>query len=306
MCINELDNLDSEYETLSVLGREALIDIISNGASPFSRRYAAGNLLALKGDPRIRVYDPEMIVIPGAEVTLGLDESAVAGVTDAFRQYGVLEEWIAKECPAHTVTLESFALGKYCVTNREYYFFLDDTGYEELPTSWPFGEYPRQRSNYPVYSVTHTAASAYAAWLSRKTGRVFHLPSEAQWEYAAAGNEGREYPWGEWFEMDRCNSVESGIIDATPVGLFPLGVGPFGHLDMAGNVEEYTKDSYQPYGKYPEIKDDLWLTQGENYPVARGGSFTRFRDLCRTRRRHGRYDTELYVMGFRLAEKIIP
>ncbi|AUX91792.1 formylglycine-generating enzyme family protein [Mixta gaviniae] len=301
---NQLDNIGEDYRLLAPLESEALVAIISDKNSAFTERYAAGNLLALKGDPRIKVYEPEMITVPAAKVVLGLPEQRVKEVTQAFSQYGVIEEWIRKECPAYQATLPAFALGKYCVTNWEYYCFLTDSGYEELPDSWPFGVYPRQRANYPVYSLSCEAATAYAAWLSAKTGRAFHLPTEAQWEYAATGTDGRDYPWGDTFLPDRCNSVESGIIDATPVGLFPHGAGPFGHLDMAGNVEEYTADVYRPYGPDSAIRDDLWLTQGSDYCISRGGSFTRFRDLCRTRRRHGRYDSELYIMGFRLAENI--
>ncbi|WP_036773576.1 SUMF1/EgtB/PvdO family nonheme iron enzyme [Photorhabdus australis] len=79
----------------------------------------------------------------------------------------------------------------------------------------------------------------------------------------------------------------------------------FHHLDLAGNVEEYTSDSYLPYQSGTAVYDDLMLTEGSHYKVARGGSFTRFRDLCRTRRRHGRYHSPLYIMGFRLAESLV-
>ncbi|WP_240618666.1 formylglycine-generating enzyme family protein [Pectobacterium punjabense] len=304
ICMSELDNLGSDYQSLAPADSSFLVAITADKNRTFRERYVAGNLLALKGDPRISVYEPEMITLPAADVEIGLPENMVKSVTELFSQYGVEEDWIRKECPVHTVRLEHFALGKFCVTNWEYHCFLIDTGYDELPDRWPFGIYPHQRANYPVFTVSFEAATAYTEWLSRKTGRCFHLPSEAQWEYAASGTDGREYPWGNEFHAGCCNSVESGIIDATPVGIFPHGTGPFGHLDMAGNVEEYTAGGYKPYGGYSEIKDDLWITQGSDYPVSRGGSFTRFRDLCRTRRRHGRYDSELYAMGFRLAEKI--
>lgn len=304
-CIGNIDRLDQDYQFLSTLASETLVKIIDDKASVFNERYAAANLLGLRGDTRIDVLNPCMINVPAARVTLGLEKNKVRGVASEFRQYGVTEEWISKECPAYKTFIPDFALAKYCVTNWEYLCFLSETGYEEFPDSWRFGTYPRQRANYPVYTVSFGAAKAYAAWLSRRTGRNFHLPSEAQWEYAAGGACGLEYPWGNVFLPDHCNSVESGIIDATPVGIFPHGAGPFGHLDMAGNVEEYTDGGYKPYeGNDAEIEDDLRRTQGESYPVARGGSFTRFRDLCRTRRRHGRYDSELYVMGFRLAETI--
>lgn len=303
--ISAIDRMEHEYQTLSGLKLDDLVGITSDPSSSFNKRYAAGNLLSLKGDPRINTFNPCMLHVPEAEITLGLAEEKVDDVVSEFEQYGVSEEWIRKECPPYKVFIPSFSLAKYCVTNWEYLCFLSDTGYKESPSSWIFGIYPRQRANYPVYTISFDAANAYVAWIRQKTGREFCLPSEAQWEYAAAGKNGLVYPWGDVFEQGYCNSVESGIVDATPVGIFPHGKAPFGHMDMAGNVEEYTCGGYQSYKESnTEVKDDLWRTLGSNYPVARGGSFTRFRDLCRTRRRHGRYDSELYIMGFRLAETL--
>lgn len=302
---HQMADLGSVYQRLVQHSTTQLLEIMTDASRAFKERYVAGNLLAVIGDPRISTLKPEMIVIQGTTVQLGLPKEQVTAVVDSYHQYGVLPEWIEKETPTYSVTLDTFALGRYCVTNWEYFCFLSESGYHELPSSWVFGCYPHQRANYPVYTVSEQAAQAYTEWLSQKTERQFHIPTEAQWEYAAAGGDRREFPWGETFIADRCNSVESGIIDATPVGIFPLGAGPFGHLDLAGNVEEYTSDDYRPYHTGPMVEDDLWLSQGEVYRVARGGSFTRFRDLCRTRRRHGRYNSDLYVMGFRLAEKLV-
>ncbi|AWK42226.1 MULTISPECIES: SUMF1/EgtB/PvdO family nonheme iron enzyme [Photorhabdus] len=293
------------YDEHSKLDSCTLQSIIRDFNECFSHRYVAGNLLAIRGDSRISIFEPDVIIIPGGKVRLGLSPDNVDEIVSMYSQYGVLKEWILKEIPSYEITLSSFGLARYCVTNYEYYLFLGDTGYQEIPDSWAWGMYPHQRSNYPVYSVSYEAAMSYALWLSEKTGRNFHIPSEAQWEYAATGGNGREFPWGNEFLPDHCNSIESGIVDATPVGIFPLGMGPFGHLDLAGNVEEYTSDSYLPYQSGTAVYDDLMLTEGSHYKVARGGSFTRFRDLCRTRRRHGRYHSPLYIMGFRLAENLV-
>lgn len=192
---------------------------------------------------------------------------------------------------------------RYPVTNQEYREFLGDTGYETLPTGWQFGRYPEHLANHPVWTVSAEAADEYAGWLSRRTGRAFRLPSEAEWEYAASGGTAREFPWGDEFTPDRANSVEFGPLTTTPVGVYPLGRSAFGVDDMAGNVEEYVADVYRPYPGGPRVVDDL-LRQGTTYRVARGGSFTRFGDLMRCRRRHGWYDRPIYVMGFRLAESL--
>ncbi|MEO5873590.1 MAG: SUMF1/EgtB/PvdO family nonheme iron enzyme, partial [Streptosporangiaceae bacterium] len=117
----------------------------------------------------------------------------------------------------------------------------------------------------------------------------------------ASSGDGREYPWGEDFEPDRANTVDGGPLSTTPVGVYPAGRTPSGLDDMAGNVEEYVADDYLPYPGGPEIEDDLVRELGR-YRVARGGSFTRYGDLARCRRRHGRYARDIYAMGFRLAE----
>ncbi|MEU3091605.1 formylglycine-generating enzyme family protein [Streptomyces massasporeus] len=268
---------------------------------PYDRRHAAATVLGLLGDPRIRVLDPEMADVPAARVTVGLPPERVAEVVGRWREAGVLEEWIAKECPAHQVDVAAFRIARHPVTNSEYRAFLQDTGGTWLPRPWPFGVYPRELSNHPVWGIGPQAADAYAHWLSRCTGRRFRLPSEVEWEYAASGGDGREYPWGETFGPDRANTVEAGPLTTTPVGIYPGGRSPFGLDDVAGNVEEFVADDYRPYPGGTPAPDDLLRTRG-SYRVARGGSFTRYGDLARCRRRHGWYDKPIYVIGFRLAE----
>ncbi|MGW3031130.1 formylglycine-generating enzyme family protein [Streptomyces sp. NPDC001178] len=289
------------HRDLLTASPETLIAVATAPHEPCRRRHAAGTVLSLIGDPRIRVLDPEMIDVPAARVGVGLPPERVAEVTDRWRHVGVVEEWIAKECPVHEVDIAAFRIARYPVTNSEYRAFLEDTHETWLPKSWPFGVYPREQANHPVWGVPAEAADAYAAWLSRRTGRRFRLPSEAEWEYAASGGDGREYPWGESFRPECANTVEAGPLTTTPVGVYPAGRSPFGLDDVAGNVEEFVADDYRPYpGGDPE-PDDLLLTQG-SYRVARGGSFTRYGDLTRCRRRHGWYDKPIYAIGFRLAE----
>jgi formylglycine-generating enzyme required for sulfatase activity len=267
------------------------------------RRYAAGAALSWLGDPRLDLDSPSTIALPGGRVVLGLDPERVDAVIARWRRVGVRPEWIRKECPTYTVELAPFAIGRFPVTNFEYYAFLRDTGSAALPSSWSFGAYPAAFANHPVWTVPPEAADAFAAWLSARVGRRFRLPSEAEWEYAAAGAEGREYPWGDDFEPHRANTVEAGPLSTTPVGMYPEGRTPTGIDDLAGNVEEYTADIYRPYPGGARIADDLLMTHG-NYRVARGGSFARWGDLARCRRRHGWYPSPLYVIGFRLAETL--
>lgn len=296
-----LETLEREADALRRLPREKLALLVADPQVPLAERFAAGQLLALLGDPRLDPFAPMMVDAHGGPFRCGLEPERVDAVMRAFSDTGILRAWIEKETPRFETELAPFRIAKYPVTNGEYLVFLKASGFEELPTSWTFGRFPLERSNHPVYTVSPEAADAYAAWLSAATGRAFRLPREIEWEYAASGGEGREFPWGESFEPGRANTIESGVLATTPVGLFPGGDSPLGASDMAGNVEEYCADDYAPYPGAAAVADDLARARG-SYRVARGGSFTRYRDLARCRRRHGWYPRAIYAMGFRLAE----
>ncbi|MFF5444119.1 formylglycine-generating enzyme family protein [Streptomyces sp. NPDC012888] len=283
----------------------ALAAVVEDPARPLPLRLAAGGVLALTGDPRITPDAPATCHVPAATLRMGLPADAVADVVDAWRHVGVEESWIAKETPARPVAVAEFWIATYPVTNGEYREFLAATGHPERPSTWYLGAYPYDRSNHPVAGVAPESADAYAAWLAARTGHPWRLPSEAEWELAAAGTDGREFPWGEHFAAELANTRETGVHTTTPVGAFPGGRSPYGVLDMAGNVEEFVADDYQPYPGGPFVADHLVETMG-GYRVARGGSFSRFGDLTRTRRRHGAFPGPLYPVGFRLATSTPP
>ena len=296
--------IEKAFQALYGLSKSSLLEKINAVNFTLAERIACGQLLALLGDPRIQVHNPTMIRIEGGQIEIGLAKNLVQNVMQRLHGLGLNPMWIDKECPRHNVDLKHYALAKYPVTNAEYQAFLLDSGYPEIPTSWDFRRYPIERANHPVYTVTPEAADAYVAWLSRQTGRAFRLPTEAEWEWAAAGPDAHEFPWGHEFDADLCNTAESGIFHTTPIGVFVKGASPFGIQDMAGNVEEYVSDPYQAYPDGEFVKDHLVDIHGQ-YRVARGGSFARFRDLARTKRRHGHNPkSPTYAMGFRLAESI--
>ncbi|MEE2745003.1 MAG: SUMF1/EgtB/PvdO family nonheme iron enzyme [Bdellovibrionota bacterium] len=293
--------LEAAIKSLSGLKENVLAEIIESKEKDFYDRYAAGIILSTSGDPRINCYEPQMIQINTKDkVIIGLSKNKVSEVYEKYKKIGVIEEWIQKETPEVSATILPFKIAKYPVTNLEYLEFLTDTLYPELPTSWEFGIFPSSKANCPVYTVSCEAADTYCLWLSKKTGRSFRLPSEFEWEFAAAGPLKNVFPWGNQFHPDVTNTVESGLFQSSPVGLFPKGASYFGVMDMGGNVEEYVSNDYFPYGE-ETIQDDLSSTLGQ-YRVARGGSFTRFEDLARCSRRHGRFPSDIYVMGFRVAE----
>lgn len=300
-----------EAESLSKIGtqiygasREYMAALVEGHDAALEARLAAGLMLGLLGDSRIRLHEPQMLSIAGGEVSIGTLWEHVDDVVAGYRSLGVKREWIEKEAPRHTVRLRPYRIAKYPVTNGEFAVFLRETGWPEMPTSWAFGRFNPALSNHPVYTVTDAAAEAYSHWLSRICGRRFRLPTEAEWEYAAAGPEGRSFPWGD-FAPDCANTLESGLLMSTPVGCFPKGASWFGGLDMAGNAEEWTSSFYAPYAGGRPITDDLADLAGKGrYRVCRGGAFTRFRDLARCQRRHGPVGISLYPISFRLAEDL--
>ncbi len=144
----------------------------------------------------------------------------------------------------------------------------------------------------PVVGICWYEAQAYVYWINdilHRSGRLsedWHvmLPSEAQWENAARGVDGRLYPWGNWWSMDRCNSQESRVLAPSPVMMYPHGASPYGVLDMAGNVWEWCGDWYDPkeYERRQgaEVLDPTGPQTGKAR-VARGGSWNDGRDNAR-------------------------
>lgn len=216
-----------------------------------------------------------------------LDPSYTA---DAFR------EFILKEFPRHEVALSAFCIGKYPVTNADYRAFLNaeaGTSPESLAIEEP--------GDHPVWGVGLRDAERYASWLGTQLKRPCRLPTEAEWEYSARGRTAYEYPYGNIFDATKANTSEAGIGHTTPVDKYARFASPFGVCDLAGNVEEWTTDVYQPYpgGRY--IRDDIERLCGPGYNVLRGGSFARGGDLARCARRHGPYPApEFRYIGFRV------
>jgi formylglycine-generating enzyme required for sulfatase activity len=159
------------------------------------------------------------------------------------------------------------------------------------PEAW---EIQIKRSYHPVVGLTAFEAEAYCAWMSEQKKKVVRLPTEEEWEYAARSDDGRPFPWGEEFDASLTNTLESDKNDTVDVASNPGDVSPFGVMDMAGNVQEWTASLYQPM---PE----------EIYPsgilrVARGGSFNDTLYGARTSYRRA-YPPGFFhpFLGFRLA-----
>lgn len=175
--------------------------------------------------------------------------------------------------PQHQVYVEAFRIGKHEVSNEEYKQFTDATGHKVpyVETDWadPYNwnpvtrAYPAGKARYPVVLVSWDDAKAYCHWAGKR------LPTEAEWEKAARGTDGRRYPWGDGWDHTKANTFEGGRGETSPVGMYPEGASPYGALDIAGNVWEWTESKYEPYPGNP-----YWTEMFEkDRRVLRGGSW---------------------------------
>ena len=128
------------------------------------------------------------------------------------------------------LNIKEFYIDQHHVTNAEYKIFVDATNHTQ-PQSWRKGTYPEGKENHPVVEVNWFSATAYAEWVGKR------LPTDEEWEKAARGTDGRTWPWGDEWDIDKAN-VFSG--DTTPIGHYsPAGDSPYGCWDMAGNAWEW-------------------------------------------------------------------
>lgn len=145
------------------------------------------------------------------------------------------------EKPARLVTLDGFWLAETPVTNAQYGEYMRSTEVDTDPRYWRHRRFSGK--DQPVVGIGWHEAMIFCAWLGNASGRITDLPSEAQWEYAARGTDGRRYPWGDE-GPDPTRACFGHIFgQPTPVGQSPRGKGPFEHLDLAGNVWEWCQDA---------------------------------------------------------------
>ena len=167
--------------------------------------------------------------------------------------------------PVHPVRLtRAFWMYRTEVSNAQYHLFVDATG-AQPPLSW--GQPAFAAPEQPVVGVSWEDAAAYARWAG---GR---LPTEAEWEYAARGSDGRVYPWGNEPPDARraVFGLEHNLGATRAVGGRPLGASPFGVLDLAGNVPEWCADWFAPYPA--TLQTDPTGPEEGLRKVARGGSW---------------------------------
>ena len=153
------------------------------------------------------------------------------------------------------VRIDSYYMDTWPVTNREYYRFIKESGYQPADKTnylkhWISGKYVDGAENHPVVYVSYIDAQAYAAWAGKR------LPTEMEWQYAAQGQDGRKWPWGEDFAEENCNSGGEGTMG---VDAHPGGVSTYGVCDLVGNVWQMT--------------NDVWFNGSHRMLIIRGGSY---------------------------------
>jgi len=181
----------------------------------------------------------------------------------------------ADEMPQHQVNVAYFQIGKYPVTVAEFACALRAKAIELWidfleETVWK----PQiKRLDHPVVNISWRDAIDYAAWMTRLTGEHWRLPTEAEWEKAARGTDGRIYPWGNQWDTRRANVWESGPGVTTFVGTYVSGASPYGVLDMMGNVWEYCSSVMKSYPyQHDDGREDL---QKRASRVIRGGAWNK-------------------------------
>jgi formylglycine-generating enzyme required for sulfatase activity len=302
----DLDKVSERNRVRLEKVRTHLVRVMEAGELPAVERAAAGRALAKLGDPRFREdawYLPDELLLGFVKIPEG---PFVMG--DGSNQ--------------HELTLPAYYIARYPVTVAQFRTFVEASGYE------PDTERSLQGvDNHPVVNVTWYDALAYCDWLTqrlrgwegtpeplvtllRRDGWVITLPSEAEWEKAARGTDGRRYPWGTESDPDRANYDDTGIGTTSAVGCFPGGASPYVVEDLSGNVWEWTrslwdKDLFEPEFGYPYDSEDGRedLEAGDDVRrVVRGGAFGDTEGLVRCAYRNlRRYpDFRYYDRGFRV------
>jgi len=293
-----------------------LLALLGEGL-PAQERAQAGDALGRLGDPRFRAdawYLPDepllgFVRIPAGKFWMGGDPKRDSDTFD-------------DEQPQHELHLPEYWMGRYPVTVAQFRAFVEDSGYEMEDQ-----DYLKGLSNHPVVYVSWDDALAYCDWLTRRlrswpgtpaevgkrlaVGWRVLLPGEAEWEKAARGVDGRIYPWGDVFDADKANTEKTGIGGTSVVGCFPGGAGPYGLLDMSGNVLEWTRSLWgkdwqkaeygYPYSQRQAERENLKAGRDVRR-VRRGGAFNDGSWSARCAYRGGFFpNNRVAYIGFRVA-----
>lgn len=259
---------------------------------------------------------PDRVAVPAGPFVSGSDRGErerAYRLDEAAYGHSLTRErkWYGNEPARRTRETGAYGIMRMPVTNADYAAFVRATGHRAPDVArevwagyglihpfestrrfaWADGRPPEGRGDHPVVLVSHDDAEAYARWLSDVTGATWRLPSEAEWEKAARGTDGRMFPWGMRWDPELLNSADAGPFDTVPVGGHRAGASPFGLMDAAGQVFEWTASA-----------------AGDGSFIVKGGSWDdKGCGVCRPAARHSRPATLKHILvGFRLVRETGP
>lgn len=257
---------------------------------------------------------PAFCVIPALPFLMGSTEHSLS---ELAKRYGGTRESYREEAPQHTLELPAFAIAQVPVSNALYAAYVAATD-APAPLAWRGKQPADARRNHPVVDISWNDAQACCSWLTTQLTaegialttpngqqlpleqKQLRLPSEAEWEHAARGSDGRTFPWGNDFDPACANTREAGNAGTTPLGSYPAGSSPYGVVDMAGNIWEWTSslDSLYPY--HPNDGREQLATAGRR--ILRGGCYANPQGFARCACRFRLLPTvRNEFTGFRLA-----
>ena len=313
-------------KTMAKLSSREYVFVLCVAAFPYAAGLAAQRASSVAPSASSSVFRdcaecPEMVMVPAGRYLMGSTSSEKAWAT----MHGATAASVSDEAPQHEVSLRSFALGRYDVTRGEYASFVRETGYPDGDgcghdggkwmrrpnVSWRNPGFP-QSDREPVVCVSWNDAHAYVKWLNQKLQRsatvegtrVYRLPSESEWEYAARAGSSTKFWWGDdvgaaadhaWFQTNSGGRTHE-------VGSKPANA--FGLYDMSGNVWQWTEDCYAD--SYVNAPSDGSAARGEAMclRVDRGSSWYYpawlLRPATRERNPAGYRDI---MLGFRVARE---
>jgi formylglycine-generating enzyme required for sulfatase activity len=286
------------------VNRLVLIALVGCSAPPAAHPRSASAPLSLAADA-------QMIAVPAGQYIAGsTPEERQQAYEDFQRTAGkdTAQEhhWFDGEEDRHVEQSAGFRIDLMPVTQAQYAEFVaaggapppaideatwkrqgfnQDFATQVARFSWKDGTPPSGRMDHPVVLVTWDEAAHYCAWRGQLAGQARRLPSESEYEKAARGDEGLAYPWGNTFEADNLDSGVKGPGDTMPVGSFVKGASPYGMLDAAGNVFQWTSSPFK-----------------KGQITVKGSSWEDFAGLGRAASRHGRPPAIRHaIIGFRCA-----
>lgn len=237
------------------------------------------------------------IEVPGGMVTVPPGEFLMGSDPHKDRAAG------PQELPQHKVYLDTFEIDRYEVSNVEYLRFVLAMGMD-WPQFWRERPFPEKMAAHPVINVSWQEADAYCRWTGKR------LPTEAEWEKAARGEDGRIFPWGDepagWIKSNIAHSGSKRGFKYPPlanINRYDKGVSPYGVYQMAGNVSEWVADWFDPEYYRRGHHENPQGPESGDLKVFRGGSWNEDPEVARSAGRNGGApDFRSYLVGFRCAK----